>query len=385
MWRRPCNIGRWIENTGGEDLEYTEQQQYWIWLSSVEGIGCKRFYQLLTAFEEPRAVWEDGGEHLGFLGEKTLANLKQARNERYFYQLFARLERLGVRAITRLHEEYPAALTQIYDPPAVIYVKGNPDLQRERAMAVVGSRRCTREGRQAAREFTRTLAENGVSIVSGLARGIDTCAHEGCLEGGGHTIAVLGSGVDQVYPPENTGLYQRILDSGGAIISEYLPGTPPLAGNFPARNRIISGLSQGVLLVEAAARSGAMITVRYAADQGKEIFAVPGSVYAPQSESPNLLIRDGAGVALSGWDILEAMRWSDRPKPDSVVKPEIELDEEERIVVEPLKDEELSYEELVERTRIPPARLNSLLTTLELRGIIKQNPGKMYRVYPGVF
>ena len=203
--------------------------------------------------------------------------------------------------------------------------------------------------------------------------------------GGGHTIAVLGSGVDQVYPPENAELYQRILDADGAIISEYLPGIPPLAGNFPARNRIISGLSQGVLLVEAAARSGAMITVRYAADQGKEIFAIPGSVYAPQSESPNLLIRDGAGVALSGWDILEAMRWSDRPKPDSVVKPEIELDEEERIVVEPLKDEELSYEELVERTLIPPARLNSLLTTLELRGIIKQNPGKMYRVYPGVF
>lgn len=366
-------------------MEYTEQQQYWIWLSSVEGIGCKRFYQLLTAFEEPRAVWEDGGANLGFLGEKTLHNLKQARNERYFYQLFANMERLGIRAITRLHEEYPESLTQIYDPPVVLYVKGDADLNRERAIAVVGSRRCTWDGKKAAREFSKTMAENGVSIVSGLARGIDTCAHQGCLEGGGRTIAVLGCGADQVYPPENRDLYQKILDSGGTILSEYLPGTPPLAGNFPARNRIISGLSQGVLLVEAAQRSGAMITVRYAADQGKEIFAVPGSVYAPQSASPNQLIQEGAGIALSGWDILEAMRWAERSAKECAPKVEVELDEEEKIVVEPLKDEELSYEELVERTAISPARLNSLLTTLELRGIIKQNPGKMYRVYPGIF
>ena len=218
-------------------------EQYWIWLSSVDGIGAKRFYRLLSQYGDARGVWDNIGDgDMTFLGPKTLKTLRAARTEGYFFRLFAEMERTGMRAVTRISAGYPQALNEIHDPPPTLYVRGEAPLDAERMFAIVGSRRATRDGKRAAREFAAALARENVCVVSGLARGVDTCAHEGALEGGGATIAVLGSGADVIYPPENEELAARILDAGGAIISEYAPGTRPSQGTFPARNRIISGL-----------------------------------------------------------------------------------------------------------------------------------------------
>ena len=368
-------------------MDYTAMEQYWIWLSGVEGIGAKRFYQLLTIYEDPRAVWDALGaqaapEPMRFLGRTALSNLRQARSEAAFFKLFDRLDRLGIRAVTRISEGYPGALTRIYDPPPTLYVRGDCPLDGEKQFAIVGSRRCTRDGQRAARDIARELARCGVTVVSGMARGIDTCAHEGALAAEGRTVAVLGCGVDIAYPPENAALMAQIIESGGAVVSEYVPGTTPLPGNFPARNRIISGLSSGVLLVEGAQRSGAMITVNCALEQGREVFAVPGGIYSPLSVAPNRMIVDGATPVISPWEVLEYYRWGSRPEvSDRDPHADVQLDEEQRKLVEPLREQELSFEELLQITDFTPSKLNSHLTMLELRGIIVKVPGGMYRAY----
>ena len=368
-------------------MDYTPMDQYWVWLSSVEGIGPKRFYQLLSLYGDARQVWDALGgiltpPDMKLLGPATLERLRAARDERYFYRLFDRLERGGIRAVTRLSDAYPKALTAIYDPPPTLYVRGDCPLDGERMIAVVGSRRCTRDGQRAAREFARGLAENGVTVVSGMARGIDSCAHRGALEGQGRTVAVLGCGVDVVYPPENDGLMAQIIEEGGAVVSEFVPGTTPTAGNFPARNRIISGLSAGTLLVEGAKASGAMITVDLALEQGRDVFAIPGGIYSPLSSAPNHMILDGATPALSPWDILEHYRWARRPGEASAQKPaRAPLEPEEEALVEPLREQALSFDELAAITGFSAAKLNSHLTMLELRGIIDKVPGGLYRSY----
>lgn len=363
-------------------MNYTAMEQYWIWLSSVEGIGVKRFYQLLSIFEDARAVWDNvGAPEMKFLGAKVLENLRNAKNEAYFFRLFDAMERADCRAVTRIHPDYPKLLGEIYDPPATLYVRGDCPLDAERTFAIVGSRRCTRDGQRAAREIAAHLAREDVIVVSGMARGIDTCAHEGVLSSGGRTIAVFGCGVDVIYPPENDELAHRILDGGGALVSEYPPGSSPLSGHFPARNRIISGLSHGTLLVEGAKGSGAMITVNFALDQGRDVFAVPGSIYSPLSATPNQLIVDGAKPVLSAWEILDFYRWAEKPAALPPRKNVLELDETEKKIVIPLTEQELSFEELLNLTQIPPSKLNSHLTMLELRGIIIKVPGGMYRAY----
>jgi len=368
-------------------MEYTLMEQYWVWLSSVEGIGPKRFYHLLSLYEDPRSVWDALAgpmtpPDMKFLGPATLQKLRAARDDDYFYRLFDRLERTGMRAVTRVSEGYPQALADIFDPPPTLYVRGECPLAGERMLAVVGSRRCSRDGSRAAREFARGLAENGVTVVSGMARGIDSAAHRGALDGHGPTIAVLGCGADVVYPPENGPLAEEILDTGGAIVSELQPGAKPAPGHFPARNRIISGLSRGVLLVEGATASGAMITVNLALDQGRDVFAVPGGIYSPTSAAPNRMILDGATPALSAWDILEHYRWAERPSErEAPARPAVALDPEEEAVVAPLRVEALTFEELAAATGFSAAKLNSHLTMLELRGIIDRAPGGLYRAY----
>ena len=368
-------------------MNYTAMEQYWIWLSSVEGIGPKRFYQLLSVYEDPRQVWDalgGGGSprEMAFLGRAALNALKEARDEARFYRLFDRLDKLGIRCLTRVGEGYPARLTSIYDPPPTLYVRGDCGLDGDRMFAVVGSRRCTRDGQRAAREIAEGLARADVTVISGMARGIDTHAHEGALAGQGRTVAVLGCGVDICYPPENEDLMARILDRGGAVVSEYIPGTQPLPGNFPPRNRIISGLADGTLLVEGAKKSGAMITVNFALEQGRDVFAVPGSIYSPLSATPNRMIVDGANPVISPWEILEYYHWGKRPEvSDANPHREVQLDADERALVEPLLEQELSFEELVQLSGFSAQKLNSHLTMLELRGIIMKVPGGMYRAY----
>lgn len=363
-------------------MQYSEMERYWIWLSSIEGIGVKRFYQLLSIFEDPQNVWENiNAAELKFLGGKTLQALRAARSAKYVDALFTLLESRECRAIPRISDDYPPMLSQIYDPPTTLYVRGECPLDHERMFAIVGSRRCTRDGQRAGREISASLAREDVTIVSGLARGVDTCAHQGALSVHGKTIAVLGSGPDVIYPPENDELAEQILSEGGAILSEYIPGTRPNAGLFPARNRIISGMSQGTLLVEGARNSGAMITVNDALEQNRDVFAVPGSIYSPLSEAPNKLIVDGAHPVVSAWEILDHYRWAERDQVLPPKKSVIELSDEEKSIVLPLTEQSLSFEEIVQTTQILPAKLNSYLTMLELRGIIVKALGGMYRAY----
>lgn len=355
-------------------------EQYWIWLSSVDGIGPRRFYQLLSVFRDARDVWERIGDPgMRFLPQNVQAALRAARSEKYFYELFAKLESRGIRAVTRLSDNYPKRLLETVDPPPTLYVRGEADLSADKMFAVIGARRCSRDGARAAREIAEKLAREGVTVVSGLAFGIDAAAHEGAVRAGGVTIAVLGSGADVIYPAENERLAAEILEKGGAIVSEYPPGMPPISTNFPARNRIISGVSAGVLLVEGAKKSGAMITVDFALEQGRDVFAVPGSIYSPLSAKPNEIIVQGGLAAVSAWDILSYYKWAERPEAGRPERPQIELDGDERAVYEPLARERMTLTELCETTGLTSGKLLSLLTTLEMRGIISKQPGGEYR------
>lgn len=283
----------------------------------------------------------------------------------------------GARLISILSAEYPRLLLQIDDPPPYLYVKGDlvPD---ELAVAVVGSRRASRYGLMVTEKFSRELAEQGVTIVSGLARGVDTAAHSGALVGGGRTIGVLGCGIDVVYPAENAKLYAEI-ESSGAVISEFPMGTAPLAENFPRRNRIVSGLSTGVLVVEAAEGSGSLITARLALDQGRDVFAVPGNINSAVSRGTNILIRDGAKLVLSVEDIFDELPVRKRSTPAQVPKgPFPGLSPDERLVWDAVVDEPLHIDEITFKSKLTAGEVSAILLRLELKGAVTQLPGMVY-------
>jgi len=362
-------------------MEISAMEQYWVWLSSVEGIGPKRFYQLLSEYGDARTVWDEakrGSVRADGLGPKTFAKLREACTPAYFYRLFDELERLEITPVTRISENYSELLASVIDSPPTLYVKGNADMRLERPLAIVGTRNPTRDGKRAAEEFAQRLALSGATVVSGMARGVDTHAHVGCLKAKGRTVAVLGCGVDIVYPPENEKLYREIIETGGSIVSEYAPGTTPQAHYFPSRNRIISGLSEGTLLVEGGLHSGGLITANDCIEQGRDLFVIPGSIYSTASAGPNSLLMQGALPVISPWDVPEHYRWAQRPSAQKKEAP-IELSDDEKPIVEQLRRQEMTLGELGAETGFPAAKLNSVLTMLELRGIICKVPGGAYR------
>ncbi len=289
-----------------------------------------------------------------------------------------------IRIISYWDDTYPALLKTIYDPPAVLYTRGNlPDREY---FAIVGSRQATPAGLELTRELAGKLAAQGICIVSGMARGVDSAAHQGAMDVQGHTIAVLGCGVDQIYPRENTRLYHQISEQG-AVISEHPPGTGPVARHFPARNRIISGLARGVLIVEATAGSGSLITADFALDQGREIFATPGAVHHPNSQGPNQLLKDGAQLVTDSNDILQAlwpeqlnMRKPNRPSlpSSSVAQPLVCLDPASLAVYQLLGKNPLHHDEIARKCALTPMHLSAILLDLELRGGAKQLAGGLY-------
>lgn len=274
-------------------------------------------------------------------------------------------------------EEYPEILINIPDPPAVLFYKGN--LQKflgMPAIAVIGSRRCTTYGRRVARKLAQDFVREGVTVVSGLARGIDAEAHRGALDAGGMTMAVLGNGLDICYPPEHERLSESIIGNG-VLLSEYPPGTQPARFRFPERNRLISGFSRGVVVVEAGRRSGTMITVNTALDQGRDVFAVPGEVTKALSMGTNMLLRDGAGVVITARDVLEPLgllKTGNFPE-GQVFEPDTET---ARRIIELLSEEELHFDSILRGTGSDTVLLQSELLNLELKGIIRQHPGKIY-------
>jgi len=280
--------------------------KYWIWLSSISGVGPVTALKLLKRFVTPEAVFLAGAsEYKGAEGLKPADILRlQKKNIAEAESIQESCDKAGYRIITLSDGQYPDRLRNIFDPPVILYIRGNlPDIDDKPVVAVVGTRNCTPYGLTAAGNTGFTLSRSGIVVVSGFARGIDTAAMRGALQGGGQVIGVVGAGLDVVYPRENKTLFEEVARSG-AIVSEYPPGTPALAVHFPARNRIISGLSLGVAVIEAPKRSGALITAARALEQGRDVFSLPGSVYAGSSEGSNTLLREGAIPILSGEDIV---------------------------------------------------------------------------------
>ncbi len=351
---------------------------FWIAFNRVRGIGPARLRALLDVFGSVEGAWCAAPHELREAGldRRSLASLIAARRE---IDPVAELERLtasGAIALNWDDPRYPQRLLAIHDPPPVLYVLGELRPEDDWAIAVVGTRAASAYGREVARTLSGDLARAGVSIVSGLARGIDGYAHRAALDAGGRTIAVLGSSVDIIYPWEHHKLAQEIV-SQGAVISEYPLGTPPEGNNFPPRNRIISGLSRGVVIVEAGERSGALITAGFAADQGRDVFAVPGSIFQRNCQGTNRLIRDGAQPILSANDVLEALNLT---TVSSQVEAQMLLpaDETEARLLDQLGGDPMHIDEVGRSTGLSPAVVSSTLALMELKGLVRHVGGMQY-------
>ena len=348
-------------------------------LNTVPGLRAAVYHRALTAAGSPGNILEAGRKGtLAAMGTSpaVAAAVADLDVDGRWKRETERAAAAGVRIVTLDDEGYPANLRQIVDPPPVLYVRGEITGDDAEAVAIVGSRAATGYGRATAAVLSRELASRGVTVVSGLARGIDSSAHHGALEGGGRTIAVLGSGMDRVYPPENRPLAESVSRSG-AVVTEFPFSSRPDRWHFPLRNRIISGLSLGVVVVEAAERSGALITGRMALEQNREVFAVPGNISSPVSAGPNSLIRDGAKLVSRVEDILEEFpRLAGRevlqlqlPQP---------LTEEESSLLSHLGSEPVPVDDLIRRSALSSARALSLLTALELKGLVDRQAGRGY-------
>lgn len=285
-----------------------DKRIYLIWISRMNGIGINKLNILLKKYHSLENIWNLKEENLGKLkgiGKKTaemILDKKYRENlDKYLeYMIKNEIQIIGVQ-----DKKYPQQLKHIYDPPITLYVKGNINVLNEKnAIGIVGARKCSEYGKKVAIEISEYLSKNNINIVSGLAKGIDTWSHIGCLKGNGKTIAVLGSGLNEFYPKENIGLAKEIIKSGGVIISEYTLGIKPERLNFPARNRIISGLSNKIVIVEASKKSGSIITADYALEQGKDIYVIPGNITNKNSEGSNELIKEGANIITKYEDLL---------------------------------------------------------------------------------
>ncbi len=348
------------------------ERKYWIGLSRVPGIGPARLQRLITHFGDARSAWEATPADLAAAGldPSVVEALGILRRTLDLDAELERLWRLGAKAITLADPGYPRLLREIDGAPPVLYVRGEIKEDDDLAIAVVGTRSPSAYGRQAARMLASELAGYSITIVSGLALGIDTEAHRAALSSGGRTLAVLGSGIDRIYPAENRSLAAKIVENG-ALVTDYPPGTKPDAFNFPSRNRIISGLSLGTLVVEAGPKSGALITAAFALEQGRDVFAVPGPITSPKSQGTNDLIRQGARITTSSSDILEELNLHivrKVPSGEALVP----ADGEEGLLLSKLGYEPLHIDELCRRVGLSAAKVGSLLAIMELKGLVSQ-------------
>ena len=356
---------------------------YWLALSLTHGLGSVLIKRLLDRFKTPEAVFQAPLKDLiqiEGLGERVAGEIRKGPLEKAIEREFALLEKAGGRIVTLRDDAYPKRLKDIYDPPALLYVRGELRREDELAVAIVGSRKTSPYGRWFTEKIGRDLAGQGVTIVSGLARGIDSVAHKGALDGGGRTIAVLGCGIDVIYPSENRDLFNQIVERG-AVVSEFPMGSRPEGGHFPRRNRIISGLSIGVVIVQASAKSGSLITAKYALEQGREVFAVPGNVGADGSRGTNQLIKEGAKLVESSADILEEVLPQWRRQEETAQKAEAPghgLAGGEKILFELLGETPYHIDAIIRESQLDPGKVSSLLLNLELKGLISQWPGKCF-------
>ncbi|MFH1337090.1 MAG: DNA-processing protein DprA [Candidatus Zixiibacteriota bacterium] len=352
---------------------------HWVGLSMAPGIGNILFKRLLQAFGSPEMVFKASSRELQRIegiGPKAVEFLRRFDWKKRVEKELRSLEKIGGTLITWEDEQYPIHLKQIYDPPPLLYILGSLNPRDQLAVAEVGSRYPTTYGKYAAERIAQGLSRRGVTIVSGLARGVDSSAHRGALSAGGRTIGVLGCGIDIIYPPENRDLYDQVA-AQGAVISEFPLGTSPDSDHFPIRNRIISGISLGVVVVEATLRSGSLITARFALEQGRDVYAVPGNVDSARSGGTNRLIKEGAKLVSRAEDILEELLPLFPPVPEKEI-PQPKLSEEEEKVFSILEGKAMHIDQLISQSKLSSAKVSAILLSLELAGHIKQLPGMRF-------
>ena len=363
----------------------TNRLRAYLRLHLADGVGAVLFQRMVKAFGDIEEVFKaSSGQWMGVegVGPKIAQAIAAVTSEQVDEEL-AEAQKHGVEILPLEDEAYPAALKNIYDPPPVLYVRGRLAATDALAMALVGARHCTHYGLEQAERFGQLLGRAGFTVVSGGARGIDAAAHRGALVAGGRTVAVMGCGLSRTYPPENDKLFEQIVADGrGALVSELPMKTAVLGGNFPTRNRIISGLALGVLVVEAARRSGSLITARESAEQGRVVFAVPGRVDSPLSQGANELIRNGCILVQNLEDILEHLgevgaKLAPEELPIEQVIPK-GMNETEGALFAALKDGPLSLDELVRATGVGSGPAASAMTMLVLKGAVAQQPGSIF-------
>ncbi len=354
--------------------------RYWIGFNRVVGIGPAKLRALLDHFGDLEMAWHASASDLRAAGldRRALEYLLAARAAMDLDAELERVHRLGARVLTWDDAEYPPQLKSIAAPPPLLYLKGAFTSADQWAIAVVGTRRATAYGREVTRVLVGDLARSGVTIVSGLARGIDATAHQAALDVGGRTIAVLGHGIDYIYPAEHRKLAERII-AQGALVTDYPVGTPPEGSNFPPRNRIISGLALGVLVVEGDVSSGAHITADFAAEQGRDVFAVPGNILNRGSRLPNTLIQQGATPVLTAEDILEQLNLT-MVAQQAEAREVIPADETESKLMELLSAEPMHIDDIRREIGLPISQVSSTLALMELKGTVRQVGGMNYVV-----
>lgn len=358
---------------------------FWAAINLAPGIGSKTLRQLYGYFHDGERVWSATVEELkrsNCLKEKALSELIEIRQKISIEKLKCEFIEKGINICVEIDEIYPKLLKQIYDPPFILYYKGTLPTN-DKCIAIVGSRRATVYGKQIAHDMAKQLSGKGFIVVSGAAKGIDTSAHEGALMKG-KTIAVLGCGLDVIYPAENKSLLEKIAENG-AVISEFPLGTAPLAGNFPARNRIITGLSKGVLVVEAARKSGSLITAEFALDEGRDVFAIPGNIYSKNSEGCHYLIRQGAKLVCSADDITEEYMSENK---DTVLSEKL-FEAEEKLKFLLTNEEKLIYDnlsfteptcidEIIYKLRMNVSNISFILLQMKLKGLVTETSPNFY-------
>lgn len=356
-----------------------DERRYWLYFSAFPGIGPLRFKLLRNYFDSAKTAWfasESELREIG-MGEKLVERLSRFKKTFHMDNYLRRIREANVEIVTLEDPDYPAILKEIPDAPFVLYLRGKRELLPEikNAVAVVGTRKITGYGRMVTEQLVRDLAIRQIPIISGMAYGVDTVAHTVAMSVGVKTVAVLGCGVDMIHPKSNTDLYWDIVKGKGLVLSEFPVGQYAEKGLFPARNRIISGLSLGVVVTEGARDSGALITARFALDQGREVFAVPGPVTSEMSEGPIGLLKQGAKLVTSAQDILEELKLpayirNQNAKAKNTIQ-NLKLSEEEMKIIDILGKENLHMDQLVRISGIPLQELGSLMTMLEMKGVVK--------------
>ena len=352
---------------------------YWLAFNQIPLVGYARLTKLLNYFGSLSAAWKAGQSELMKAGLelKVIQQIIELRPSINPQAEIEKITQLNIKIVTILDSAYPKLLKQIYSPPPLLYYQGELDINNDFLLAVVGSRKINAYGQLITASLVESLAERGLAIVSGLALGVDTVAHQACLKAGGKTIAVLGSGLGQIYPASNQRLAQEIVAGGGAVISEFPIDCPAYKGNFPQRNRVISGLALGTLITQAAEKSGALITAMFALEQNREVFAVPGGIFDASAAGPNNLIKAGARCVTSADDIIETLNLN-QAKDFTKIKRLLPENDVEKNLLQLLDQADGEVDKLARLARLDISLINSTLSVLEMKGLVKKLGGQKY-------